>query len=83
MTQLDLGPAALRLAELVYNVPDDVLDQPTPCPDYTLGDLVDHVGGLSLAFAAAAKKQDNELTNHAPFGRRVAARRRLAHAHPA
>ena len=53
MTQLDLGPAALRLAELVYNVPDDLLDQPTPCPDYTLGDLVDHVGGLSLAFAAA------------------------------
>jgi uncharacterized protein (TIGR03086 family) len=68
MTQLDLGPAALRLAELVYNVPDDALDQPTPCPDYTLGDLVDHVGGLSLAFAAAAKKQDNELTNHAPSG---------------
>jgi uncharacterized protein (TIGR03086 family) len=68
MTELDLGPAAQRLAELVRNVPDNALDDPTPCPEYTLGDLVDHVGGLSLAFTAAAKKEDNEFTNGAPLG---------------
>jgi uncharacterized protein (TIGR03086 family) len=44
------------MADLVRNVADDQLKNPTPCPDYTLGDLVEHVGGLSLAFTAAATK---------------------------
>lgn len=53
---IDLGPAARRLADLVAGVPDDLLGAPTPCPSYTLGDLLDHVGGLALAFTAAATK---------------------------
>ncbi|GGR08416.1 TIGR03086 family metal-binding protein [Streptomyces netropsis] len=52
----DLGPAARRLADLVAAVPDSLLTAPTPCERYTLGDLVDHVGGLALAFTAAATK---------------------------
>jgi uncharacterized protein (TIGR03086 family) len=55
-TTIDLGPAADRLAELVRGVSDDQLDAPTPCPAYTLGDLVDHVGGFAQAFTAAAAK---------------------------
>ena len=53
---VDLGPASRRMAELIDQVPDDLLDQPTPCPAYTLGDLVDHVSGFALAFTAAARK---------------------------
>jgi uncharacterized protein (TIGR03086 family) len=56
MTTLDLGPAAARMADLVRNVTDDQLQGPTPCPDYSLGDLLDHVGGLALAFTGAAAK---------------------------
>lgn len=56
MTLLELGPAATRMADLVRAITDDQLTRPTPCPDYTVGDLVDHVGGLSLAFTAAAAK---------------------------
>jgi uncharacterized protein (TIGR03086 family) len=56
MTTLDLGPAATRLAGLVTAVPDDLLGAPTPCPDYSLGDLLDHVGGLAIAFTMAATK---------------------------
>ena len=56
MDIVDLGPAAQRLADLVARVNDDELGQPTPCPAYTLGDLIDHVGGLALAFTAAANK---------------------------
>lgn len=56
MDHPDLTPAARRLADLVAAVPDDALGAPTPCPDYTLGDLLDHVGGLALAFTAAAAK---------------------------
>jgi uncharacterized protein (TIGR03086 family) len=56
MAVIDLGPAAQRMAELISGVPDEQLDGPTPCPEYTLGDLIDHVGGLTLAFTAAATK---------------------------
>lgn len=56
MPETDLHPAALRMAALVRNVGDDQLDHPTPCPKYTLGDLIDHVGGLTLAFTGAAHK---------------------------
>ena len=56
---VDLGPAVRRLADLVANVKDDALDRPTPCPAYTLGDLIEHVGGLALAFTAAGRKQRN------------------------
>jgi uncharacterized protein (TIGR03086 family) len=52
----DLRPAARRLAALVERVPDGALDHPTPCTEYTVGDLVEHAGGLALAFAGAATK---------------------------
>jgi uncharacterized protein (TIGR03086 family) len=53
---VDLGPATRQMADLIAQVPDDLLDGPTPCPAYTLGDLLDHVSGLALAFTAAARK---------------------------
>jgi uncharacterized protein (TIGR03086 family) len=59
---VDLCPAARRLADLVANVKDDALDRPTPCPAYSLGDLIEHVGGLALAFAAAGRKERNAYT---------------------
>jgi len=52
----DLRPAAEAMGRLVAGVRDEQLGSPTPCPDYTLGDLVEHVGGLALAFAWAARK---------------------------
>ncbi|MFJ5984911.1 TIGR03086 family metal-binding protein [Lentzea sp. NPDC092896] len=52
----DLTPAADQLAGLVRNVTDGDLKAPTPCPGYTVGDLLDHVNGLSAAFTAAALK---------------------------
>jgi uncharacterized protein (TIGR03086 family) len=65
---IDLRPAAERLATLVGNVPDDALSNPTPCPAYRLGDLLDHVGSLALAFAAAASKSFAELGDQGPSG---------------
>lgn len=53
----DLGPAAREMAALLADIKDDQLSSPTPCPDYTLGDLVEHVGGLALAFHGAAVKK--------------------------
>ncbi len=67
MTSVDLAPAAQRMADLITNVPDDRLEGPTPCPDYSLRDLIEHVDGLSRAFAAAAAKDLGQLTE-APSG---------------
>lgn len=57
MTTLDLGPATSTLADLVASVGDEQLTLRTPCTEYSVGDLVDHVGGLAVAFTGAARKQ--------------------------
>jgi uncharacterized protein (TIGR03086 family) len=67
MTQFpDLGPAASRLASLVHGVGDDQLNGLTPCTDWTLGKLLDHVGGFTLAFANAASKGFGQLADLPP-----------------
>jgi uncharacterized protein (TIGR03086 family) len=53
----DLGTAANEMTRLVNGVRDDQLGDPTPCPDYTLGDLLQHVRGLAEAFTLAGRKQ--------------------------
>ena len=66
---VDLTPATRRLADLVSRVRDDELSGPTPCPAYTLGDLIEHVGGLALAFRAAAEKDiASPYVNGTPSG---------------
>ena len=67
-TAIDLAPGAQRLAELVARVSDDELVKPTPCPAYTVGDLIDHVGGLARAFTAAARKEFWPQLGQAPSG---------------
>lgn len=58
---IDLRPAADRTAMLVTSVADEQLNLPTPCPDSRLGDLIDHVGSLSRAFLASARKEAGDL----------------------
>jgi uncharacterized protein (TIGR03086 family) len=70
MDMVDLGPAAMQLAGLVTRVPDAELGNPTPCPAYALGDLIDHVGGLALAFTAAARKDGGRYANMQSSGDR-------------
>jgi uncharacterized protein (TIGR03086 family) len=65
---VDLEPATRRMAELIAGVPEGGLAGPTPCPAYTLGDLLDHVGGLTVAFTTAANKGFEEGTSPPPSG---------------
>jgi uncharacterized protein (TIGR03086 family) len=65
---VDLTPAARLLGDLVAGVRDDLLDAPTPCPAYTVGDLVDHVGGAAIAFTGAAVKDTGDVTAQGPSG---------------
>jgi uncharacterized protein (TIGR03086 family) len=68
VSNVDLAPAAGQLADLVARVTDDELARPTPCPAYTLGDLIEHVGGLAVAFTAAARKDTGRRADRAPSG---------------
>ena len=53
----DLGPAAHEMARLVNGVRDDQLEDATPCPNYALGDLLQHVRVLAEAFTVAAREE--------------------------
>lgn len=57
MDTLDLGPATTTMSRLVRDVSDDQLTGPTPCSKYSVADLVDHIGGLTLAFTGAAHRE--------------------------
>lgn len=58
MTTLDFRPTTDALAALIRGTSDAQLADPTPCPDYCVGDLCDHIGGLALAFTLAARKEE-------------------------
>ena len=60
MTQ-DLHPSARRMADLVRAVPDSALGDPTPCAEYTVGDLLDHISGFAVGIAAAARKDEQGM----------------------
>ena len=66
MPNPDIHGAADRMARLLEAVPNGSLGAPTPCPDLSLGALIDHVGGFAKVFAASAKKELGELTAQPP-----------------
>lgn len=57
MEPYDFAPTTTALGALVRGVRPDQLVLATPCPGYAVADLLDHIGGLSLAFSHAARKQ--------------------------
>jgi uncharacterized protein (TIGR03086 family) len=57
MSQIDLRPAAERLARLIEAVPDDALEGPTPCADTSLAGVIAHVGVFAVAFVGTATKE--------------------------
>ena len=66
---IDLTSACQRTAQVLANVTDDQLSESTPCEKLTVDELVAHVGGLALAFTAAARKDFGPLTDTPPtFG---------------
>jgi uncharacterized protein (TIGR03086 family) len=68
MTFVDLESAANRMTELLRGIADDQLDDPTPCGDYTLAALVDHVGRVAFNFTAAATKTVGPEASESPLG---------------
>src|SRR5215217_3693802 len=57
----DLTSACRRTADVLAGVTDDQLSLATPCEKMPLNALIAHIGGLALAFAAAAGKEFGPL----------------------
>lgn len=55
-TTFDLAPAADAVRRVVAGVRDSQLGDPTPCEAMSVAALLDHLGGLALAFRMAAEK---------------------------
>jgi uncharacterized protein (TIGR03086 family) len=53
----DLAQAVAVVAEVVRRVPDEHLNRPTPCPGTSVAAMLDHLAGLTAAFAAAGRQQ--------------------------
>lgn len=64
---MDLSPAAGAMAALLGTLSDDDLDRPTPCGG-TVAALLTHVGGLTVAFTDAARKDLGASTSTPPGG---------------
>jgi uncharacterized protein (TIGR03086 family) len=63
---IDLTPACQRTAEVLAGVTDEQLHQPTPCEKLPLDAMIAHIGMLSQAFAAAARKDFGPMTDTPP-----------------
>lgn len=63
---VDFGPAVRQLKVLLDGVTDDQLSDRTPCSAYTVGDLLDHVMGLAIAFWDAAAKTSADVSAEPP-----------------
>jgi uncharacterized protein (TIGR03086 family) len=53
----DLAPTAGLVAQVVRAVTAEDLQRPTPCPGTSVAAMLDHLSGLSLAFAAAGRHE--------------------------
>ncbi|WP_245906519.1 TIGR03086 family metal-binding protein [Mycolicibacterium palauense] len=60
----DLTAACRRTGAVIAAVRPAQLTAATPCEQFQVGDLLHHLGGLALAFAAAAARDFGELTDH-------------------
>ncbi len=65
---IDLRPATDRTAAVIAALDDEHLALATPCPKYSVGDLLDHIDGLALAFTHAATKTPPAATQPDPSG---------------
>jgi uncharacterized protein (TIGR03086 family) len=63
---IDMHTGANRLASLVWAAPGDALSHPTPCSEYTVGDLLDHVSGFAVGIAAAGRKDAGGMKPPSP-----------------
>jgi len=74
MPAFDLHPATRDVTRLLDGVHSGQLTDPTPCPDYPVAALLDHLMAVTRAFRVAAEKGDQStLAQESPPGQARAA----------
>jgi uncharacterized protein (TIGR03086 family) len=63
---IDLGPATQRLTTVLSELADDDLQNPTPCPGQSVGDLVDHLSMFAVSFVGSARKETSGRSGPPP-----------------
>ncbi|SFB07286.1 TIGR03086 family protein [Amycolatopsis marina] len=63
---VDFAPVAGQLKMLLNGTTDNQLSAPTPCTEYTVGDLLDHLMALTYEFRTAAEKTPGAGTKGPP-----------------
>ena len=63
---LDFDPPVRKLRALLLGVDNAELIHPTPCPEWTVAVLLDHLMVLSAAFAQAARKRTEAVGTAEP-----------------
>ena len=64
MPTFDLGPAAQEMSRLVSGVSEDQLGRPTPCPEWTVADLLAHGHQFATVFTDNARKPPTRPPAH-------------------
>lgn len=54
----DFAPSARVTGAVIGAITDEQLGHPTPSPDHTVGDLVEHVEGVAVGLVGTARKTD-------------------------
>jgi uncharacterized protein (TIGR03086 family) len=67
-SMIDLDPATERVCALIDELPEQDLGRPTPCTEYTIGDVLDHLAGVTVAFGGAAVKATGDSSTMGPWG---------------
>lgn len=68
MPVIDIHATADNLGALISSVPNEDLGRRTPCSEYTVGDLLDHIAGATIAFGGAAAKAGGDGADMGPQG---------------
>ena len=58
---IDLKPACEAMIEVLHGVGDDKFDNASPCSDYTVGDLINHVDQVARGASALAARDEDEM----------------------
>src|SRR3954470_15179405 len=61
-----LEVAADQVADLLGRVDDDMLDGPTPCADWTVGGLVDHIVRAPVVFTTIMRGEEPDWASAPP-----------------
>lgn len=64
---LDFDPQVRRIRALLLGVDESDLTAPTPCPGWPVAALLDHLMGLSYAFAQGARKRGGASDDGPPL----------------